>query len=75
MITETNNRIDETNKRIDSVRDELTKMIMDTNKTINQLTFQTGKIAQEMERIKREEKVTADILDRLRALEKKVMFG
>ena len=75
-------RIDETNKRIDSVREELTaridavkegleQKINATNNRIDQLTFQVGKIAQEMERIKREESVTSDILTRLRTLEHK----
>jgi len=32
-----------------------------------------ARIAQEMERIKREEKITADILDRLRTLEKRTL--
>ena len=70
-IDETNKRIDETNKRIDEVRTELTGRIDATNNRIDQLTFQVGKIAQEMERIKREESVTSDILTRLRALEQK----
>jgi len=81
-IDETNKRIDETNKRIDEVRTELSERIDEvrteltgridaTNNRIDQLTFQVGKIAQEMERIKREESVTSDILTRLRALEQK----
>ena len=81
-IDETNKRIDETNKRIDEVRTKLTERIDEvrteltgridaTNNRIDQLTFQVGKIAQEMERIKREESVTSDILTRLRALEQK----
>ena len=79
-IDETNKRIDETNNRIDNVkaeltdkmdevRTELTARIDATNNRIDQLTFQVGKIAQEMERIKREESVTSDILTRLRTLE------
>ena len=85
-IDETNNRIDEVrteltgridevrielSERIDEVRTELTARIDATNNRIDQLTFQVGKIAQEMERIKREESVTSDILTRLRALEQK----
>jgi len=81
-IDETNKRVDETNKRIDNlgakltdkideVRTELTGRIDTTNNRIDQLTFQVGKIAQEMERIKREESVTSDILTRLRTLEQK----
>ena len=85
-IDETNNRIDEvrtelTGKidnvrteltdKIDEVRTDLTGRIDATNNRIDQLTFQVGKIAQEMERIKREESVTSDILTRLRALEQK----
>jgi len=70
-IDETNKRIDETNNRIDEVRTELTGRIDATNNRIDQLTFQVGKIAQEMERIKREESVTSDILTRLRTLEQK----
>ncbi|HDD44104.1 MAG TPA: hypothetical protein ENG63_04500 [Candidatus Desulfofervidus auxilii] len=74
-IDETNKRIDEVrtelSERIDEVRTELTGRIDVTNNRIDQLTFQVGKIAQEMERIKREESVTSDILTRLRALEQK----
>jgi len=74
-IDETNKRIDEVrtelSERIDEVRTELTGRIDATNNRIDQLTFQVGKIAQEMERIKREESVTSDILTRLRALEQK----
>ncbi|CAD7776827.1 hypothetical protein BLFGPEAP_01556 [Candidatus Methanoperedenaceae archaeon GB50] len=85
-IDETNNRIDEvrtelTGKidnvrteltdKIDEVRTDLTGRIDATNNRIDQLTFQVGKIAQEMERIKREESVTSDILTRLRTLEQK----
>ena len=74
-IDETNKRIDnvrtELSERIDEVRTELTGRIDATNNRIDQLTFQVGKIAQEMERIKREESVTSDILTRLRALEQK----
>jgi len=64
-------RIDETNKRIDVVREGLEQKIDATNNRIDQLTFQVAKIAQEMERIKREESVTSDILTRLRVLEQK----
>ena len=71
-LADQSRRIDETNKMIDAVRDELLQKIDITNRRIDQVIFQTTRIAQEMERIKREEKVTADILDRLRALEKKV---
>ena len=85
-IDETNNRIDEVRTeltgrienvraeltdKIDEVRTELTGRIDATNNRIDQLTFQVGKIAQEMERIKREESVTSDILTRLRTLEQK----
>jgi len=70
-LADQSRRIDETNKKIDAVRDELLQKIDITNRRIDQVIFQTTRIAQEMERIKREEKVTADILDRLRALEKK----
>jgi len=70
-LVDQSRRIDETNKRIDEVRTELTGRIDATNNRIDQLTFQVGKIAQEMERIKREESVTSDILTRLRALEQK----
>ena len=73
--TELSGRIDEVRTelsgRIDEVRTELTGRIDATNNRIDQLTFQVGKIAQEMERIKREESVTSDILTRLRALEQK----
>jgi len=70
-LVDQSRRIDETNNRIDEVRNELTGRIDATNNRIDQLTFQVGKIAQEMERIKREESVTSDILTRLRALEQK----
>jgi len=71
-LADQSRRIDETNNKIDAVRDELLQKIDETNKTIDQVIFHTIRIAQKMERIKREENVTADILDRLRALEKKV---
>ena len=70
-LVDQSRRIDETNNRIDEVRNELTGRIDATNNRIDQLTFQVGKIAQEMERIKREESVTSDILTRLRTLEQK----
>ena len=70
-LVDQSRRIDETNNRIDEVRTELTGRIDATNNRIDQLTFQVGKIAQEMERIKREESVTSDILTRLRTLEQK----
>jgi len=85
-IDETNKRIDEVRTeltarieevrtelsgKIEEVRTELTGRIDTTNNRIDQLTFQVGKIAQEMERIKREESVTSDILTRLRTLEQK----
>ena len=85
-IDETNKRIDvvrteltgkienvraELTDKIDEVRTDLTGRIDATNNRIDQLTFQVGKIAQEMERIKREESVTSDILTRLRTLEQK----
>ena len=57
--------------RIDELRVELTGRIDETNRRIDQLTFQVGKLAQEVERIKREEAVTGDILTRLRSLETK----
>jgi len=80
--TELTTRIDKTNEKIDTVREELTTKVDETregleqridttNNRIDQLTFQVGKIAQEMERIKREESVTSDILTRLRTLEQK----
>ena len=70
-LVDQSRRIDETNKRIDVVREGLEQKIDATNNRIDQLTFQVAKIAQEMERIKREESVTSDILTRLRALEQK----
>ena len=70
-LVDQSRRIDETNNRIDEVRTDLTRRIDATNNRIDQLTFQVGKIAQEMERIKREESVTSDILTRLRTLEQK----
>ena len=70
-LVDQSRRIDETNNRIDEVRTDLTRRFDATNNRIDQLTFQVGKIAQEMERIKREESVTSDILTRLRALEQK----
>jgi len=73
--TELTGKIDEVRTeltgKIDEVRIELTGRIDTTNNRIDQLTFQVGKIAQEMERIKREESVTSDILTRLRTLEQK----
>ncbi len=69
--TELTARIDGTNSRIDDVKTELTARIDGTNSRIDQLTFQVGKVAQEMERIKREQVVTADIFTRLQSLETK----
>jgi len=64
-------KIDETNKRIDELRTDLTARIDETNKRVDQISFQVGKVAQEMERIKREQVVTVDIITRLRSLETK----
>jgi len=73
--TELTDKIDnvrtELTTRIDETREGLEQRIDTTNNRIDQLTFQVGKIAQEMERIKREESVTSDILTRLRTLEQK----
>lgn len=84
-INGTNQRIDETNKRIDDVShriDEIGKSInqrMDeTSRSINQridlIYVETGSIKKEMERLKREDAVTADILHRMEVLEKKVLL-
>ena len=70
-LSDINGHLVDQSRRIDEVRTELTGRIDATNNRIDQLTFQVGKIAQEMERIKREESVTSDILTRLRALEQK----
>jgi prefoldin subunit 5 len=69
--TELITRIDATNSKVDDVKTELTARIDGTNSRIDQLTFQVGKVAQEMERIKREQVVTADIFTRLQSLETK----
>ncbi|AEH45571.1 paREP15, putative coiled-coil protein [Thermodesulfatator indicus DSM 15286] len=75
--TELTGRIDEVrcelSGKIDEVKSDLTSRIDSTNHRIDQLTFQVGKVAQELERLKREEKVMADVLDRLRYLEKRVI--
>jgi len=47
-LVDQSRRIDETNKRIDVVREGLEQKIDATNNRIDQLTFQVGKIAQEM---------------------------
>ncbi len=70
-LSDINGHLIEQSRRIDEVRTELTGRIDGTNNRIDQLTFQVGKIAQEMEQIKREESVTSDILTRLRTLEQK----
>jgi len=70
-LSDINGHLIEQNRRIDEVRTKLTGRIDGTNNRIDQLTFQVGKIAQEMEQIKREESVTSDILTRLRTLEQK----
>jgi len=48
-------------------------MINDTNRRLDQITFQVGKISQEIERIKRDEVTTRDILTRLARIEKRVI--
>ena len=70
-LSDINGHLIEQSRRIDEVRTKLTGRIDGTNNRIDQLTFQVGKIAQEMEQIKREESVTSDILTRLRTLEQK----
>ena len=70
-LSDINGHLIEQSRRIDEVRTKLTGRIDGTNNRIDQLTFQVGKIAQEMEQIKREESVTSDILTRLRILEQK----
>ena len=70
-LSDINGHLIEQNRRIDEVRTKLTGRIDGTNNRIDQLTFQVGKIAQEMEQVKREESVTSDILTRLRILEQK----
>jgi len=70
-LSDINGHLIEKSRRIDEVRTKLTGRIDGTNNRIDQLTFQVGKIAQEMEQIKREESVTSDILTRLRTLEQK----
>jgi len=70
-LSDINGHLIEQNRRIDEVRTKLTGRIDGTNNRIDQLTFQVGKIAQEMEQVKREESVTSDILTRLRTLEQK----
>ena len=83
-IDETNKRIDDTNKRIDDVRAELTSRIDDVraeftarfdglNTRVDQLTFQVGKLAQELERMRQSREVTADLLHRVQRLEKRVI--
>jgi len=78
-LSDINGHLIDQSRRIDDVRAELKKEISENtiridgiNTRIDQLTFQVAKIAQEMERIKREEAVTADILSRLRKVEDKV---
>ncbi len=63
----------ELTEKVESVRSELTTRIDETNRRIDQLVFQMKNISQEMERIKREEKTTADILYRIERLERRVM--
>ncbi len=56
-------RIDETNKRIDG-----------TNKRIDLIYVEIGNIKKEMERLKREDSITSDILHRMEILEEKVLL-
>lgn len=56
-------RIDELNKRID-----------ETNKRIDLIYVEIGNIKKEMERLRREDAVTADILHRMEVLEGRVLL-
>lgn len=67
------NRIDETNKRIETTHSDLLNRIDNVNIRIDKLTFEVARIATELQKLKREESVTADILSRLRKLEDKVI--
>lgn len=63
-IIDNSRRIDETNKRID-----------ETNKRVDLVYVELGNIKKEMERLKREEVITGDILHRMEILEGKVLLG
>ena len=65
-------RIAETKSDLGKRISENTIRIDGINNRIDQLTFQMAKIAQEMERIKRDKAITADIVLRLRKVENKV---
>jgi len=56
-------RIDELNQRVD-----------ETNKRIDLIYVEIGDIKKEMERMKREDAVTADILHRMEVLEERVLL-
>lgn len=51
------------------------RRIDETNKRIDLVYIEMGNIKMEMERIKRGEAVTADILHRMEVLEEKVLLG
>jgi peptidoglycan hydrolase CwlO-like protein len=54
--------------------DELNKRIGETNKRIDLIYVEIGNIKKEMERVKREDAVTADILHRMEVLEERVLL-
>lgn len=74
-IDDTNKRIDDTNKRIDELGIELGRKIDETNKRIDLVFIELGNIKKEMERLKREEVITGDIIHRMEILEEKVLLG
>ncbi|MFV1974804.1 MAG: coiled-coil domain-containing protein [Candidatus Scalindua sp.] len=76
-IDETNQRIDDTNKSVHGTNqriDETNQRIDETNKRIDLIYVEIGNIKKEMERMKREDAVTADILHRMEVLEEKVLL-
>ena len=76
-VLDNSRRIDEVSKRIDGTNqliDETNQQIDDTNKRLDLIYVEIGNIKKEMERLKREDAVTADILHRMEVLEESVLL-
>ncbi|GAX61805.1 coiled-coil protein [Candidatus Scalindua japonica] len=76
-IDEINKRIDAINQRIDDTNKSvngINQRIDDTNKRLDFVYIEIGEIKKEMERLKREDSVTADILHRMEVLEERVLL-
>ena len=78
-ILDNSRRIDETNKKIDDMGARLNQRI-DTmgarlDLRIDYTHIELGNIKKEMERLRREDAVTSDILHRLEIVEERVLLG